>query len=101
MLTNPLKHSGHTLTIKASGHLLSPIEEGAYVKLEVKYGYIKLINQQIDLCENAGQIDLKCPVAAGDIIITKDVDLPKAIPPVSSLPPPSPPGSPCGLGGWS
>lgn len=53
--------------------------------VEVKYGYIKLIHKSIDLCENAGQVDLECPVKAGEMILTKEIDLPKAIPPVSAL----------------
>lgn len=72
---------GQKLTIKASGRLTESIEKGAYVKVEVKYGYIKLVHQTLDLCENAGQIDLECPVEAGEITIIKEVDLPKAIPP--------------------
>jgi len=55
------------------------------VKVEVKYGYIKLIHQTIDLCENAGQVNLKCPVESGEITLTKEVTLPKPIPPVSAL----------------
>lgn len=51
------------------------------MKVEVKYGYIKLIHQIIDLCENAGQVDLKCPVDSGEITLMKEVKLPKAIPP--------------------
>lgn len=72
---------GHKLTIKAVGTLKQQIDEGAYVNVEVKYGLIRLIKQTLDLCENAGQIDMKCPVEPGDIVITKEVDLPKQIPP--------------------
>ncbi|KAI5795481.1 phosphatidylinositol transfer protein [Peziza echinospora] len=72
---------GQKLLIKASGRLSETIEKGAYVNLDVKYGYIKLIHQTLDLCENAGQIDQECPVEAGEITIVKEVDLPKAIPP--------------------
>ena len=76
---------GATLVIKASGTLKKDIEAGAYVTVEVKYGYIKLIQKTIDLCENAGQVDLECPVKSGEMILTKEIDLPKAIPPVSAL----------------
>jgi len=72
---------GQTLHIKATGFLKERIEAGAYVHVEVKYGYIKLVNQNIDLCENADQVNLKCPVEAGKLELSKDVDLPKAIPP--------------------
>ncbi|KAF8450106.1 ML domain-containing protein [Terfezia claveryi] len=72
---------GATLVIKASGNLKHTIEAGAYVIVEVKYGYIKLIHKILDLCENAGQVDLECPVKAGELVLTKEIDLPKAIPP--------------------
>ena len=73
------------LTIKASGTVKETIEAGAYVNIDVKYGYIKLIHQTLDLCENAGEVGLKCPIEKGDIVLTKEVELPKAIPLVSPL----------------
>lgn len=82
-LTAP--HSGHNLTIDALGVLLEDIEEGAYVNLQVKYGLIKLINTQADLCEQMKQVDLKCPLKKGETNITKIVELPKEIPPVHYL----------------
>ncbi|KAF8476843.1 ML domain-containing protein [Kalaharituber pfeilii] len=72
---------GATLTITATGTLKEEVGAGAYIDVEVKYGYIKLIHQQIDFCENAGQVDLACPIKEGDLSLTKKVDLPKAIPP--------------------
>lgn len=58
------------------------LEKGAYVILQVKYGLIRLINMQQDLCDQVSNVDLECPVDKGKIVITKDVDLPKEIPPV-------------------
>ena len=74
--------SGVTLSIKASGVLSQDIEEGAKVHLQVKYGLIRIINQEADLCENLKNVDLECPLKKGPIDLTKDVDLPKEIPPV-------------------
>lgn len=59
------------------------IEEGAYVNLQVKYGYIRLINTKADLCDEIKNVDLECPIKKGRISIIKQVDLPKEIPPVS------------------
>ena len=53
--------------------------------VEVKYGYIKLLHKTLDLCENAGQVDLECPVKSGEMTLTKEIGLPKQIPPVSAL----------------
>ncbi|KAF1995255.1 ml domain-containing protein [Amniculicola lignicola CBS 123094] len=77
---NPPK-AGETLSIKASGTIKEKIEEGATIHLQVKYGLITLINQQADLCEHLSEVDLECPLEKGDMDLTKDVDLPKQIPP--------------------
>lgn len=74
--------SGETLTIKAKGDFKEKIEEGAKVHLHVKYGLITLINQEADLCDSLGNVDLKCPLEKGEMTLTKDVDLPAQIPPV-------------------
>lgn len=68
--------------IKAKGSVKQKIEEGAYVLLTVKYGLIRLISTKADLCEQIGNVDLKCPVEAGVVEVTKSVDLPAEIPPV-------------------
>jgi len=75
----PLK--GTTLTIEASGELLEDIEKGAYVILQVKYGLIRLVNTQADLCDQVANVDLECPIKKGKTTITKDVELPNEIPP--------------------
>lgn len=80
-------HSGQELVIKAHGTVKKTIEQGAYVQLSVKYGLIRLVNTKADLCEQIGNVDLECPVKAGDMEITKKVELPKEIPPVCYPPP--------------
>lgn len=62
------------------------IDQGAYVKLVVKYGLIRLVSTTADLCEQIGNVDLKCPIEAGDLTMTKTVDLPKEVPPVRGPP---------------
>ncbi len=70
------------MTIQARGIVKEAIVDGAYVKLQVKYGYIKLLDTTADLCKEIKNVDLDCPIEEGPIEITKDVDLPKEIPPV-------------------
>ncbi|KOS17953.1 Phosphatidylglycerol/phosphatidylinositol transfer protein [Escovopsis weberi] len=77
---NPPK-AGQDLVITASGFTSKDIDEGAYAKVTVKLGLIKLISQTFDLCEQVGQIDLKCPIEKGNMTITKTVSLPREIPP--------------------
>lgn len=78
-----LINSGATLSIKASGVFHQDVEEGAKVHLQVKYGLIRIINQEADLCDNIKNVDLECPLKKGPMTLTKDVELPKEIPPVS------------------
>jgi len=61
------------------------IVDGAYVQLQVKYGYIKLLDTTADLCEQIKNVDLDCPIEKGKISIVKDIELPKEIPPVSNF----------------
>lgn len=81
--TADLVYSGANLTIEAVGTLLQDVGEGAYVDLQVKYGIIKLLTTQADLCEQVSNVDLKCPIKKGQVTITKDVEIPKQIPGVS------------------
>ncbi|MCJ1231883.1 Phosphatidylglycerol/phosphatidylinositol transfer protein [Toensbergia leucococca] len=71
---------GVTLTIEAKGNFTEKVEAGATVNLQVKYGLIRLINQELDLCNEIKKVDKECPLD-GDEVFTKDVDLPKEIPP--------------------
>lgn len=74
--------SGQTLSIEASGTLTEDVEEGAKVILQVKYGLIRLVNMEADLCKQVGNVDLDCPIKKGPITLVKDVELPNEIPPV-------------------
>ncbi|KAK0718139.1 ML domain-containing protein [Lasiosphaeria miniovina] len=81
ILTPNPPEAGQTLVIEATGTVKETIEEGAYVNLQVKYGYIRLINTQADLCTEIKNVDLECPIEKGKISIIKTVELPKEIPP--------------------
>ncbi|CAL3969948.1 unnamed protein product [Diplocarpon coronariae] len=76
---NPPK-AGRTLSIEAKGTLLKDVEDGAKIILQVKYGLIKLVNTEADLCKQVGNVDLECPIKKGPIKLTKDVELPNEIP---------------------
>ena len=81
--TADISRSGKTLTIEAKGNFTEKVEQGAYLVLVVKYGLIRLIKQEADLCEQMkSAVDEDCPLI-GEKTITKDVNLPKEIPPVS------------------
>ncbi|RCI08537.1 hypothetical protein L249_8924 [Ophiocordyceps polyrhachis-furcata BCC 54312] len=72
--------SGSNLTIEARGIVHKDILEGAYVRINVKWGLITLLNSKMDLCEQTSHIDLECPIKAGDMSLKKTVQLPSAIP---------------------
>ncbi|KAI3318372.1 phosphatidylinositol transfer protein [Xylariaceae sp. AK1471] len=80
LLPNP-PETGAELVIRATGTVFEPIEEGAYVKLVVKYGLIRLISTTASLCDQIENVDLKCPIEKGVLSITKAVDIPKEVPP--------------------
>ena len=71
------------MVIVAQGEFSHPVGQGSYINVQVKYGLIKLINLRIDLCEQMQNLDEPCPLY-GKKIITKAVDLPQEVPPVSS-----------------
>ncbi|KAK9471166.1 putative ML domain protein [Dipodascopsis tothii] len=77
---NPPK-KGESLYIEGSGILAADIEEGAFVEVEVRYGFIRLVKETIDLCEQLEQVDKSCPLKKGPIDFSKDVELPDEIPP--------------------
>lgn len=81
--TNSAFCRGAILTIEAVGTFTEDVEQGAYVNLQVKYGLIRLVNTKADVCEQVKNVDLECPIKKGKTVITKDIQLPKEIPPVS------------------
>ena len=79
--TDLYDQSGKNLSITATGTLHDRVEPGAKVHIQVKYGLITLINQEADLCDQVKNVDLKCPLEKGKTTLTKEVDLPRQIPP--------------------
>lgn len=75
----PLK--GQNLTIHAEGIVKETIQEGAYIDIDVRYGYIRLLKQSFDLCEQTSNVDLECPIQEGKITLQTSVELPEEIPP--------------------
>ncbi|GAV52230.1 hypothetical protein ZYGR_0AG02210 [Zygosaccharomyces rouxii] len=75
---------GHNLTILASGQLHKELVDGAYVDVEVRLGYIRLLYNTYDLCEQLEEHDvddLKCPVKPGTYTLKKEVSIPAEVPP--------------------
>ncbi|KAL7274804.1 Phosphatidylglycerol/phosphatidylinositol transfer protein [Rhizina undulata] len=72
---------GQKLIIEAHGILNDAIEKGALVEVTVKYHLITLIKERLDLCDHVSEVGLECPIDEGKMVLTKEVTLPKAIPP--------------------
>lgn len=75
---------GQNLTIAASGEVFEELVEGAYIDVEVRLGYIRLLTQTFDLCETLDENDvegLKCPVQPGIYNLAKEVAIPAEVPP--------------------
>ncbi|KAK5998314.1 Phosphatidylglycerol/phosphatidylinositol transfer protein [Cladobotryum mycophilum] len=77
---NPPK-PGQDLVITATGTVSNTIQDGAYAQVTVKLGLIRLLSQTFDLCQQVGNIDLKCPLEAGNLTVSHTVTLPREIPP--------------------
>ncbi|KAH8691400.1 putative ML domain protein [Talaromyces proteolyticus] len=72
---------GESLTIEAEGIFHAPVDKGSTLHLEVKYGLIRLIKTDADLCDELeANTDLKCPLQ-GKQKFTKQVEIPKEVPP--------------------
>lgn len=74
--------SGAPLHIKASGIVKATVLPDAAVDVTVKYGLITILRQKFDICKNADQVDMECPIKEGKLKLEKSVDIPKQIPPV-------------------
>lgn len=74
---------GEDLTVDFKGFLKEEVNEGSMIDVLVKYGAIKLLHKQFDLCEQAQQVNRTCPIEEGDFHLIHTVELPKDIPPVS------------------
>lgn len=75
---------GENLTISAVGELFDTVDEGSYIDVEVRLGYIKLLSQTYDLCETLEENDidgLTCPLKAGEYSLIKEVQIPAEVPP--------------------
>ncbi|RUS22186.1 ML domain-containing protein [Endogone sp. FLAS-F59071] len=72
---------GEELTVDFKGYLKEQVEEGSMIDVTVKYGAIKLLHKQFDLCEQAQQVNRTCPIEEGDFNLIHTVELPKDIPP--------------------
>lgn len=72
---------GQSFSIEAKGNLKQNVTEGAYIKLEVSFGFIKLVQQTVGLCDQVGAVNLTCPIEKGEVKIVKEADIPKEAPP--------------------
>lgn len=43
-------------------------------------GWVRFINKDFDLCDNAHEVDETCPLDKGLLIISKNVDIPEETP---------------------
>ncbi|EPQ60743.1 Phosphatidylglycerol/phosphatidylinositol transfer protein [Gloeophyllum trabeum ATCC 11539] len=74
---------GSNMTVNVKAYVQEVIEEGAYVDVVVKMGYVKLLSKSFDICEEArkAEASVQCPVQKGDYEVEQVAELPKEIPP--------------------
>lgn len=73
-------YSGQKLHIVGTGDLTEVVDQGSFVHVQVSIGWVTLLKQDFDLCENARAVDEQCPFHKGFWNISKEVELPKLIP---------------------
>lgn len=71
---------GQNLTIYAEGFVEKTIVDGAYVDVDVKYGYLRLLRQEYDLCEESGNAGVECPIKEGKLVVNTSVAIPAQFP---------------------
>jgi hypothetical protein len=72
---------GQKLRVLVAGHLREQLNKGAHVLVNIKYGWIRLPNQDLDICDILPSAGLHCPVKAGsDIAADVEIDIPGSIP---------------------
>ena len=74
---------GHSLTFTVAGFLNEPIVQGAIVHVKVKLGFIGLLDQDMDLCEQIKNVGRACPLPEGPFELEHTVDIPGEAPSVS------------------
>ncbi|KAI8835674.1 ML domain-containing protein [Chytriomyces cf. hyalinus JEL632] len=72
---------GAQLDVAVVGELSETVLDGAYIKVIVKLGIIKLYDGTINLCEEAGKIGHPCPIEKGHQEVFHTVDMPREVPP--------------------
>jgi ML domain len=71
---------GKPLMVSASGTLDKDVTAG-WIKLQIKYGAITLINKNMSLCEVAAKTPDHCPFKKGPITISLTETIPSIAPP--------------------
>ena len=71
---------GQSLQVKLTGYLKEAVVQGATAHVKVKLGFISLLDQDFDVCNEIHQIDKECPVPQGDFVLEKTFDIPAAVP---------------------
>jgi hypothetical protein len=78
-------HKGSDLTFKIKGNLKEPVVQGAHVKVKVKLGFIQLLDQDMDLCEQIKNVNRECPLPQGPFELEHTVNIPREVPSVSLI----------------
>lgn len=73
---------GQTLTLHVSADFQEDIDEGADVDVSVKLGLVKLLQKQVDFCEEARDNNwaVQCPITTGSYTWNVTIDIPKTTP---------------------
>ncbi|CAC37423.1 Phosphatidylglycerol/phosphatidylinositol transfer protein [Schizosaccharomyces pombe] len=81
LIPNP-PAAGKNLTIETEINVGTTVLNGSYVDIQVKYGFVRIVNERLDICDKAYELAaVECPVEPGIITKQATISLPWAIPP--------------------
>ena len=73
---------GMSLNVKLNGTLSEDIVKGSKAHVKAKLGFIQLVDQDFDLCDQIKNVGEECPLRKGPISVDKNFDIPQELPPV-------------------
>ncbi|KAJ3197065.1 Phosphatidylglycerol/phosphatidylinositol transfer protein [Irineochytrium annulatum] len=74
-------HRGDLTTITVVGVLKEEVTDGAKMRATVKLGPIKLVEAELDLCEQIKSVGKSCPLPKGDTVVSHTFTVPAEVPP--------------------
>lgn len=70
--------------LSLSVHLAAAITGGS-IEVKLKWGFVQVLDQKVDLCDTLKDAKLECPLAAGSYTVSQGAAIPGEAPKVSKF----------------